>query len=236
MRPKPATPSGHRAEEGFSPVRGPNAEAALHAEIVESITDIEAAEWDRLLGEGDDAAPFMEHRFLACLEDAGTLGLEHGWIPRIPVVRDEAGALVAAAPAYIKLHSQGEFVFDFSWANFADQIGEPYYPKLLVGVPFTPVRGRRILTAPGAPREKLIGAVARVLLEMCEAFDLSSVHVNFGCETRSERSLSSASCTALAFSTIGFGATSRASKTTSRFRASEGTSSVGSAERSSKKS
>lgn len=157
-------------------------EEALTAEIVESVTDVDPADWDRLLGEGDEASPFLEHRFLASLEEAGTLGIENGWVPRIPVVRAPDGALLAAAPAYIKLHSQGEFVFDFAWANFAEQVGVRYYPKLLLGVPFTPVTGRRILTSPGAPRERLIQAMAQVIVEMCDAFELSSAHVNFACE------------------------------------------------------
>jgi len=161
-------------------------DAPLTAEVLESVTDVDPEQWDRLLGEGDEASPFLEHRFLASLEEAGTLGPETGWIPRIPVVRDADGQLLATAPCYVKLHSQGEFVFDFAWANFSDQVGVPYYPKLLVGVPFTPVTGRRILTAPGAPRERLLKAMASVLVEMCEAFDLSSAHVNFACEDEVE--------------------------------------------------
>lgn len=161
-------------------------EAPLTAEVLESITDVAPEAWDRLLGDGDEASPFLEHRFLAALEEAGTLGVEAGWIPRIPVVRSEAGELLAAAPCYVKLHSQGEFVFDFAWANFSEQLGVPYYPKLLVGVPFTPVTGRRLLTAPGAPRGRLMKALAQVFVEMCEAFDLSSVHVNFACEDEVE--------------------------------------------------
>lgn len=152
------------------------------AEIVEAVGEVDPEVWDRLLGEGDLASPFLEHRFLRSLEAAGTLGPDNGWIPRIPVVKDEAGEIVAVAPCYVKLHSQGEFVFDHAWANFSEQIGEPYYPKLLVGVPFTPVTGRRMLTAPGEDREALIGALAQVLVEMCKAMNCSSIHVNFAPE------------------------------------------------------
>lgn len=157
-------------------------EEPLTAEVLESVTDVEPEVWDRLLGDEDHASPFLEHRFLSALEEAGTLGIEAGWVPRIPVVKSPAGDVLAVAPCYIKLHSQGEFVFDFAWANFSEQLGVPYYPKLLVGVPFTPVTGRRILTAPGAPRDRLIKAMAQVFVEMCDAFELSSVHVNFACE------------------------------------------------------
>lgn len=159
---------------------------ALTARIVESIHDVDPEVWDRLLGDGDDASPFLEHRFLSALERAGTLGMEAGWIPRIPVLETADGTVVAVAPCYIKLHSQGEFVFDFAWANFAQQVGLAYYPKLLVGVPFTPVTGRRILTAPDQERAPLLAAMAQALVQMCEAFELSSVHVNFACEDEVE--------------------------------------------------
>ena len=153
-------------------------EPTLTVEVAEDLEDVDEAEWDSMLGEGDEASPFVEWRFLRSLERAGTLGIDNGWVPRIPLVRRD-GRLVAAAPAYIKLHSQGEFVFDFAWANFAERVGVRYYPKLLVGVPFTPVTGRRILTAPGEDRELLVRVVGQVLTELCEHFDLSSAHVNF---------------------------------------------------------
>ncbi|MEL7370400.1 MAG: GNAT family N-acetyltransferase [Myxococcota bacterium] len=156
-------------------------QTTLSVEIVEDLDEVDEAEWDVLLGDGDDASPFLEWRFLVSLQRAGTLGIENGWVPRFPLLRQE-GRLVAAAPAYIKLHSQGEFVFDFAWANFAERVGVSYYPKLLVGVPFTPVTGRRILTAQGEDRPFLIKAMGQVLAELCTHFDLSSVHVNFATE------------------------------------------------------
>lgn len=161
------------------------AESTFTVELVEDLADVDPAAWDALLGDGDEASPFMEWRFLRSLEEAGTLGMDKGWVPRIPLVHRD-GRLVAAAPAYIKLHSQGEFVFDFAWANFAERMGIAYYPKLLVGVPFTPVTGRRILTAPGEDREHLIHVVGQVLAELCDHFDLSSVHVNFATEDEVE--------------------------------------------------
>jgi hypothetical protein len=91
----------------------------------------------------------------------------------------EDGRLVAAAPAYLKSHSMGEFVFDHAWAEAAERAGIRYYPKLLVGVPFTPATGVRIATAEGHDRRALIRVVGRTLSELCDAADLSSVHVNF---------------------------------------------------------
>ena len=158
---------------------------SLTVEVVDNLEEVDEAEWDALLGDGDDASPFLEWRFLRSLERAGTLGIDRGWVPRFPLVRID-DRLVAAAPAYIKLHSQGEFVFDFAWANFAERMGVSYYPKLLVGVPFTPVTGRRILTAAGEDRPFLVRAVGQVLVELCEHFELSSVHVNFATEEEVE--------------------------------------------------
>ncbi len=153
----------------------------LTLEVVESIADVEPEAWDALLGEGDDASPFLEHRFLSSLEDGGALDERSGWIPRFPIIR-RGERIVAAAPAYVKLHSQGEFVFDWSWAEAAERLGIAYYPKLLVGVPFTPVTGRRLLTAAGEDRPNLMALLGKLTIELCELINLSSVHVNFALE------------------------------------------------------
>ncbi len=74
-----------------------------------------------------------------------------GWTARHLVIDDAEGRAVCALPLYRKAHSRGEFVFDFSWANAYAQHGLPYYPKLLSAVPFTPVRGPRLLVASHRP-------------------------------------------------------------------------------------
>ena len=94
------------------------------------------------------------------------------------MIRD-GDRVVAACPLYVKAHSEGEFVFDWGWADAAQRAGIAYYPKLLVGVPFTPVTGARLLTAPGVEREPLLAALARALREVCIGNELSGVHVNF---------------------------------------------------------
>ena len=107
------------------------------------------------------------------------------------MIRDK-GRLVAAAPLYVKGNSEGEFVFDFSWADAAARAGIAYYPKLLVGVPFTPVTGARLLVAPDAPHapgQPAAGdsdTAARWRLQLAAALrqftsdnELSGVHVNF---------------------------------------------------------
>jgi hypothetical protein len=144
-------------------------------ELGEGVRQLAAGEWNALVGE---ESPFLEWEWLASLEDAGCVGSETGWAPR-PLLLREAGRLVAACPLYVKANSEGEFVFDFGWADAAGRAGIDYYPKLLVGVPFTPVTGARLLTAPGENRARRMRQLAEALAELCRGNGLSSVHVNF---------------------------------------------------------
>lgn len=144
-------------------------------ELAEGVRALGREEWNALVG---DESPFLEWEWLASLEDAGTVGAESGWLPRPLVVR-EGGRLVAACPLYVKGHSDGEFVFDHAWADAAERAGIRYYPKLLVGVPFTPVTGARFLVAPGAARARWLPALAEALREVARAHQLSGAHVNF---------------------------------------------------------
>jgi predicted N-acyltransferase len=146
--------------------------------IVARLADVDRAEWDSLVGPGE--SPFLEWDWLASLEEAGCAGAETGWIPQHLLVRQQ-GRLVAAAPMYLKSHSQGEFVFDHGWAEAAYKAGLDYYPKLLVAVPFTPANGRRLLTHPSLARAPLLRLLSGALRDLCLANNLSSVHVNF-CE------------------------------------------------------
>jgi predicted N-acyltransferase len=139
------------------------------------VRELAAGEWNALVG---DESPFLEWEWLASLEDAGCVGPATGWSPR-PLLLREAGRLVAACPLYVKANSEGEFVFDWGWADAANRAGLEYYPKLLVGVPFTPVSGARLLTAPGEDRARRAAQLAEALAELCRGNQLSSVHVNF---------------------------------------------------------
>jgi predicted N-acyltransferase len=148
---------------------------AYELELLDGVAHVPREEWNELVR---DESPFLEWEWLASLEEAGCVAGERGWQAKPLVVR-EAGRLLAAAPLYVKGHSEGEFVFDWGWADAAQRAGIEYYPKLLVGVPFTPVTGGRILTAPGARRAALLPLVAGALREMCDGNGLSGVHVNF---------------------------------------------------------
>ncbi|MFP6624534.1 MAG: peptidogalycan biosysnthesis protein, partial [Myxococcota bacterium] len=140
-------------------------------EIAEGVAALPRDEWNALVA---DESPFLEWDWLASLEDAGTLTGTTGWLSQPLVVR-ENGRILAACPLYVKGHSQGEFVFDWGWADAAEQAGIRYYPKLLVGIPFTPVTGARFLVAPGEERKKWVRILSAALREICVGQDMSSV-------------------------------------------------------------
>ena len=144
-------------------------------EMLESVSEIPRDEWNALVA---DESPFLEWDWLASLEHAGTVGGETGWLPR-PLVAHRDSVLVAACPLYIKGHSEGEFVFDWGWADAAQRAGIRYYPKMLVGVPFTPVTGARLLVAAGEDRASWQTQLGETLRSICDSGELSSVHINF---------------------------------------------------------
>jgi predicted N-acyltransferase len=152
----------------------PDDSQALTLSLHAAIGDIPAAEWNLCAGDGN---PFVSHAFLSAVEDSGSANARTGWMPQHAVLRDAAGQIVAAAPMYAKSHSYGEYVFDHGWANAFERAGGDYYPKLLVGVPFSPVPGPRLLVRPGTgvPAAALAGALSQA----CRELDLSSVHVTF---------------------------------------------------------
>ncbi len=153
----------------------PDDAPTFEIQLEEGIARLPREEWDALVGA---ESPFLEWGFLASLEDADTLGEASGWIPK-PLIAREDGRMVAACPLYLKTNSEGEFVFDHSWADAAYRAGIDYYPKMLVGVPFSPVSGSRFLVHPKADRKLWIERLGAALREICQGNDLSSVHVNF---------------------------------------------------------
>ena len=143
--------------------------------IVQKVCAIQRDIWDGLLGSG---SPLMKWDWLDSFEQTGCVSEETGWLPHHLVV-ELGGRVVALCPMYLKLHSMGEFVFDWEWAEAAHRVGIQYYPKLLVGVPFTPVTGPRFLTAPDEDRKALIRLMGQALAKVAADNKISSVHVNF---------------------------------------------------------
>lgn len=112
----------------------------LELQFIDSIHRVAADEWNAVAG---DDYPFLQHTFLAALEDSGATTAETGWLPQHLVIR-EGGVLCGLLPLYIKSHSYGEYVFDWAWADAYRRHGLEYYPKLLSAIPFTPATGPRL--------------------------------------------------------------------------------------------
>lgn len=146
---------------------------SLSVAILRGMDEVAPAEWDAIAGPDD---PFAEHAFLAALEASRSVGPGTGWIPRHVVVR-RGPRLVGAIAAYRKDDSWGEFVFDFHWARAAAQAGIRYFPKLVAMAPFTPATGRRVLVAPGEPRDEVVPALVRGLHQAADEMSASSIHV-----------------------------------------------------------
>ncbi|HUG46124.1 MAG TPA: GNAT family N-acetyltransferase [Sphingomicrobium sp.] len=142
-------------------------ESELLARIAPGIEALDPADWDRIAG----SHPFLSRAFLGALEQSGSVGPGTGWSPA-PILVEEDGRLAAAAPAYLKSDSQGEYVFDHGWADAWERAGGAYYPKLQVAVPFTPVPGPRFL---GSKPQQLLAAIEALILQN----GLSSAHATF---------------------------------------------------------
>jgi len=171
--------------------------------LLSGIAEIERSAWDSLgnpgwtnsqnapRANGSDCAerrpynPFVAWDFLEALESAGTVSNRTGWTPRHAILTENAdvnptGATITAVmPCYVKSHSQGEYVFDWGWAEGFERAGGKYYPKLQVSVPFTPVTGPRILAAPGPGEAERKRVMAGALVEITRRLGASSAHLTF---------------------------------------------------------
>ena len=144
-------------------------------QICHSITEIEKKEYDSIQ---PDNNPFFEFDFLFALEKSGCVGPGTGWEPRHLLLR-EGGKLIGAVTFYLKTDSYGEYIFDWQWAQAYQDAGLSYYPKVVVGVPFTPTTGRRIIVHPDYDYKTCGRALAEKLIEVCSLKNLSSIHFLF---------------------------------------------------------
>lgn len=134
-----------------------NGDIRLQLRLHDGIAGVAPAAWDALF---DPAYPFTRHAFLKALEDSGSVAPQTGWHPCHATLEYPQGAIVAAAPLYLKSHSYGEFVFDWSWAEACQRMGQAYYPKLLCAVPFTPSTGPRLGAIHDSHRQELAAALS----------------------------------------------------------------------------
>ena len=145
----------------------------MRSTILNNINDVSAEQWNRLI-EGDD--PFIQHAFLATLEEHDCVGQTYGWIPQHIAIYDDADVLIGAAPMYLKDNSYGELVFDWNWADAYHRSGLQYYPKLVTGIPYTPVTGPRLLVAKEADQSSTRQRLIEAAISLAENNNLSSMH------------------------------------------------------------
>ncbi|MBL0698458.1 GNAT family N-acetyltransferase [Comamonas sp. JC664] len=150
------------------------ADTPLRLRILEAVTDAPADGWDALAG--PDAPPFVRHAWLAAMEESGSATEETGWAPH-HLTLWRGPKLVAAAPAYLKFHSMGEYIYDFGWADAAARLGVEYYPKLVVGGPLSPATVPRFLIAPSEDVPTLRRLLLAAAAESAQEAGCSSVHI-----------------------------------------------------------
>ena len=153
----------------------PSIEISAHPDL----SGISEQDWDACANPsgGRPVDPFTTYRFLKALEDSGSVGSGTGWQPRYLTAAQD-GEIIAATPLYAKGHSQGEYIFDFNWAQAFENAGGRYYPKLQIAVPFTPASGRRFLTKPGFEQIGM-SALIQGAVQIAADNELSSMHATF---------------------------------------------------------
>jgi predicted N-acyltransferase len=152
--------------------------------VISSLEQVEPTTWDRLAkvvrdnGSIEDN-PFVSHAYLSALEDSGSAIAETGWQAQHLLLENEEGEVLGALPAYLKAHSQGEYVFDHGWADAFERAGGAYYPKIQCSVPFTPATGPRFLTGASDNRKAIESALISGLKQLTEKIGASSAHITF---------------------------------------------------------
>ncbi|MEF2073249.1 GNAT family N-acetyltransferase [Consotaella aegiceratis] len=163
-----------------------SSDGVLSVRVADKIADISAETWDRMAAtspagscHGRPDNPFVQHAFLASLEDSGCVGRRAGWLPQHLILERGDGTPIALAPAYLKTHSQGEYVFDWGWADAFERAGGRYYPKLQISVPFTPATGPRLLVGSEPDAEFRRLALCEGIKAYTGKLGLSSAHATF---------------------------------------------------------
>lgn len=154
-------------------------EASIKTRVINTLDQVNQLDWDRCLGES--GSPFLRYSFLAGLERCGCVGGESGWRPKY-ILAELNSDLVGVTPAYIKYHSQGEFIFDWSWADAAHRAGMPYYPKLVVTSPFSPIGSEKLLCDPQqnqVSRKAIRLALLDALKNLTLTEELTGLHLLF---------------------------------------------------------
>jgi predicted N-acyltransferase len=152
-------------------------QGAYQLRVIQSISVVDEINWNTLLS--PDAGPFLRHEFLNALEQTACVSGNTGWQVAHLLVENAQSEIVGAMPLYLKQHSYGEFVFDWAWAQAYEQNNVPYYPKALSAIPFTPVRGPRLLISKQADKGAIQEILVAGLKTLVTQNSLSSAHVLF---------------------------------------------------------
>jgi predicted N-acyltransferase len=144
-------------------------------EILDSIHDIGAASWNRIVG----ADPFLRHQFLSAMEESGCVGPATNWRPSHLLLKDRNGELAGMLPLYLKFDSRGEFVFDWSWADAYERAGIDYYPKLVSAIPYTPATSLRLLIRDTDDANAIAAKLLAGAQDLAERLQMSSLHILF---------------------------------------------------------
>lgn len=147
----------------------------LETRIIDSIKDTDKESYNSIQ---DNGHPFFDYEFLYCLEESGCIGKGTGWDPRYLLLYDK-DKLVGSLSFFIKTDSYGEFIFDWEWARAYQQAGLDYYPKGVIGIPFTPTTGRRIIVHPEYEFKKCAQKLIDSALKLAIDLGLSSIHCLF---------------------------------------------------------
>jgi predicted N-acyltransferase len=140
-------------------------------QVLRSVSEVAPEAWNALVPKG--APPVLKHEWLHAMESSGSATAKTGWDSH-HFAAYQGSKLVGLAPAWRKHHSMGEYIYDWGWANAASQFGVRYHPKLLVGVPLSPITAPRFL---GPPEAK--ASMARAAIDSARSQGLSSVHIIF---------------------------------------------------------
>ncbi len=151
---------------------------SITTSIHNTINTINRDDWnDCTCNDDGNEDPFLTYEFFKILESSGSIGRGSGWQP-FYILFLEKKSVIGIVPAFLKSHSQGEYVFDHSWADAFQRAGGNYYPKLQVSVPFTPVTGERIFIRRGC-KEKNLSEILSLMKDIVIRNRISSLHITF---------------------------------------------------------
>jgi len=157
----------------------------MKAQFVNSLDKIDELTWQSFI---DSNSPFSNYQYFKALETSLSVCSDKGWQPHHLLVSElKSGSeldpknIHTILPMYIKQHSWGEYVFDWSWADAFKEHNVPYYPKLVATIPFTPISTTKLLTSNQKISDSEISQteIFSVLTKHCKEQNINSWHMLF---------------------------------------------------------